>query len=235
MYAVVMVPQTINVWNFFQLVQFPEHTYLVKLQKMRYRSLIGIYEKHILGKGAHFENCMFRLLLKIFKTPDNILPIPSNDAVLEEVVSVGEKIQENVKRLFRGSLAIRQVDAGSDNACEQELVALSNSFYDVERFGIHFVASPRHADMLLVTGPVTRNMAYALKSAYDATPEPKIVVSVGDDALDGGVFKGSYAVVDGVQSQIPVHYHIPGDPPSPMQILKSLLGILESLDTKSRL
>lgn len=178
---------------------------------------------------------MFRLFLKIFKTPNNILSIPSKDASLEEVVSVGEKIQDNVKRLFQGSLAIRQVDAGSDNACEQELVALSNSFYDVERFGIHFVASPRHADMLLVTGPVTRNMAHALKSAYDATPDPKIVVAVGDDALDGGIFKGSYAVEGGVDSQIPVHYHIPGDPPSPMQILKSLLSILETLDTKPRL
>ena len=148
----------------------------------------------------------------------------------ENVSVIGGQIQEKVKKLFRGSLAIRQVDAGSDNACEQELIALSNVFYDVERFGIHFVASPRHADMLLVTGPITRNMAEALRRAYDATPEPKIVVVVGDDAIDGGLYKGSYAVQDGVSNTIPVDYHIPGDPPSPKKILYHILKILEQLD-----
>jgi Ni,Fe-hydrogenase III small subunit len=178
---------------------------------------------------------MFRLLFKTFKTPRNLVSIDTNTFTAIEVVSVGKKIQNKVKKLFNGSLAIRQVDAGSDNACEQELVALSNSFYDVERFGVHFVASPRHADMLLVTGPVTRNMAHALKNAYNATPEPKIVVAIGDDALDGGIFKGSYAVVDGVASTIPVHYHIPGNPPTPVQIMQSLLKILENLETKPNL
>lgn len=134
--------------------------------------------------------------------------------------------------MFRGSLAIRQIDAGSDNACEQELGALSNSFYDIERFGIHFVASPRHADMLLVTGPVTRNMAEAVKRAYEATPEPKIVVAVGDDAINGGIFKDSYAVLGGVNSVLPVNYQISGNPPTPKKILFSLLNILESLDEK---
>lgn len=136
--------------------------------------------------------------------------------------------------MFKGSLAIREVDAGSDNACENELTALSNSFYDVDRFGIHFVASPRHADMLMVTGPVSRNMAAALKSAYDATPNPKIIVAVGDDAIDGGIFKGSYATYDGVSSVIPVDYAIPGDPPSPMTILRSLLTILGELEGKKQ-
>ncbi|MFA7329130.1 MAG: formate hydrogenlyase [Candidatus Ratteibacteria bacterium] len=148
-----------------------------------------------------------------------------------EIIAVGEKIQDKVKRLFHGSLAIRQIDAGSDNACEQELVALSNCFYDIERFGIHFVASPRHADMLLVTGPITRNMAKAVKNAYEATPDPKIVVAIGDDAINGGIYKGSYAILDGVDSVIPVHYCIPGDPPSPKTILCHLLNILETLDT----
>ena len=173
---------------------------------------------------------MANLFLKILKTPANLVAIQEKDAEQTEIISVGEKIQDKTKRLFNGSLAIRQVDAGSDNACEQELVALSNSFYDVERFGIHFVASPRHADMLLITGPLTRNMAKAVEHAYAATPNPKIIVTVGDDARDGGLFRGSYAVADGVDAIVPVHYHIPGDPPSPKTILLHLLKILETLD-----
>lgn len=176
---------------------------------------------------------MLKLLAKIFSTPKNVISITSTDENQVEIIALGNKIQDNVKKLFRGSLAIRQVDAGSDNACEQELVALSNAFYDCERFGIHFVASPKHADMLLVTGPVTRNMAEALRRAYQATPDPKIIVAVGDDAIDGGIFKGSYAIEDGVNSVIPVDFQIPGDPPSPMTILVHLLKILEKLDNKS--
>lgn len=175
---------------------------------------------------------MIKLFSKILKTPNNTLSINKKDREQAEIFAVGVKIQDKVKRLFNGSLAIRQVDAGSDNACEQELVALSNAFYDVERFGIHFVASPKHADMLLVTGPVTRNMAEALRRAYNATPDPKIVVAIGDDAIDGGIFRGSYAVLDGVAGVIPVNYNIPGNPPSPKTILYCLLNILESLDNK---
>ena len=175
---------------------------------------------------------MFKLLLKILKNPENIIPVSKQELDQAEIVAVGKKIGTEVKRLFRGSLAIRQIDAGSDNACEQELTALSNSFYDIERFGIHFVASPRHADMLLVTGPVTRNMAKAVKRAYEATAEPKIVVAVGDDAINGGIFKDSYAVLGGVNSVLPVNYQISGNPPTPKKILFSLLNILESLDEK---
>lgn len=175
---------------------------------------------------------MIKLFLKVLRTPRKLVPVEALRCDQTEINNVGKKIHEKVKRLFRGSLAIREVDAGSDNACEQELVALSNSFYDVERFGIHFVASPKHADMLLVSGPVTRNMAEALKRAYKATPDPKIVVAVGDDALDGGIFKGSYAVEGGVKSVIPVDYDIPGDPPSPLTILCHLLSILERLEYK---
>lgn len=171
---------------------------------------------------------MLKLLLKIFSTPKLTVPASSIQAEKVEIEAIGQEIKESVKRLFRGSLAIRQVDAGSDNAAEQELVALSNAFYDVERFGIHFVASPRHADMLLVTGPVTRNMAEALKRAYEATPNPKIVVAVGDDAIDGGIFKDSYATLDGVKSVIPVDFEIPGNPPSPKTILAHLLKILQT-------
>jgi Ni,Fe-hydrogenase III small subunit len=173
---------------------------------------------------------MIKLFSKIISTPGNI--VPSADIVdygQTEVIAIGEQIQSKVKQLFKGSLAIRQVDAGSDNACEQELVALSNAFYDVERFGIHFVASPRHADMLLITGPISRNMAIAVRKSYDATPDPKIIVAVGDDAINGGLYRGSYAVLDGAQSIIPVHYQIPGDPPSPMTILRHIMKILETI------
>jgi Ni,Fe-hydrogenase III small subunit len=176
---------------------------------------------------------MIKLILKIFGTAKNIVPIGAIDLEQTEVIAVGEKIRDSVKRLFSGSLAIRQVDAGSDNACEQELAALSNAFYDVERFGIHFVASPRHADMLLITGPITRNMEKAVKKSFDATPDPKIVVAVGDDAINGGLYRGSYAVWDGAQSVVPVNYHIPGDPPSPITIMHHLLGILKTLETKN--
>ncbi len=149
------------------------------------------------------------------------------------MIEIGQKIQRQVKKLFHGSLSIRQVDAGSDNACEQELVALSNAYYDVERFGIHFVASPKHADMLFVTGPVARNMEEPLRRAYNATPDPKIIVAVGDDAIDGGMYRGSYAIAGAVGDVIPVHYGIPGNPPSPKTILCHLLNILDTHERAS--
>ena len=176
---------------------------------------------------------MLKLLHKILFIPKTVI----NRRVLqhdEEFLVAGGQIKEKIKKLFRGSLAIREVDAGSTNACEQELTALSNAYYDIERFGIHFVASPRHADMLMVTGPVSRNMREALIKTYEATPDPKIVVAVGDDAIDGGIFKGSYAVCDGVHNVIPVDFEIPGDPPSPKTILCHLLKILEALDRGSK-
>jgi Ni,Fe-hydrogenase III small subunit len=175
---------------------------------------------------------MRTLLTKIVTTPKHVVPKQDVAAVQDELVVLGKQIHSKVGRLFGGSLAIRQVDAGSDNACENELTALTNAFYDAERFGIHFVASPRHADMLMVTGPVARNMASALVSAYEATPTPKLVVAVGDDAIDGGMFKGNYAVLDGVNVVIPVDYGIPGDPPTPLAILHALLSILTQLDKK---
>ncbi|MFA7253953.1 MAG: NADH-quinone oxidoreductase subunit NuoB [Patescibacteria group bacterium] len=172
---------------------------------------------------------MLKLFSKILKTPKTVIE-PENLKLDIEAIKVGKKIEKKIRKLFSGSLAIREVDAGSTNACEHELTALSNCFYDVERFGIHFVASPRHADMLMVTGPVSQNMQEALVKTYEATPDPKIVVAVGDDAIDGGIFKGSYAVLDGVDKVIPVDYYIQGDPPTPMTILVSLLEILEKLD-----
>lgn len=174
------------------------------------------------------------LFLKIFKTPGTLVDTKSfNLSQDKDAYLVGKEIQKKVKKLFKGSLAIRVVTAGSTNACEQELVALGNSYYDVDRFGVHFVASPRHADMLMVTGPVSRNMKEALIKTYNATPDPKIVVAVGNDAISGGIFKGSYAVEDGVASVIPVNYQIPGDPPSPKQIIEALLTILSDMEKKA--
>jgi Ni,Fe-hydrogenase III small subunit len=153
-------------------------------------------------------------------------PAPSvEDQALAELAGQVERVAR--RRLGR-SLAIREVDAGSCNGCELEIHALNNAFYDLERFGIRFVASPRHADVLLVTGPVTKNMREALERTYDATPEPKWVVAVGDCAADGGIFAGSYACAGGVSSVVPVDLHIRGCPPRPLDLLKGLLALLQS-------
>lgn len=170
---------------------------------------------------------MYKLYKKIFYTPRTVIPAESFSGA-EDLAIVGRQVEEKIKKLFRGSLTIREVDAGSSNACEQELTALSNAYYDIERFGIRFVASPRHADMLFVTGPVTRNMREALVRTYEATPEPRLVAAVGDDAINGGIFKGSYAVLDGVDKVIPVDLYIPGDPPAPRAVLEHLLKFLSA-------
>src|SRR6516162_10207368 len=151
-------------------------------------------------------------------------PRPDNAALAELAAAV----ERSARRRLGRSLAIRQVDAGSCNGCELEIHALNNAFYDLERFGLRFVASPRHADVLLVTGPVTKNMREALERTYRATPDPKWVVAVGDCARDGGVFSGSYAVVGGVSRVVPVDLHIAGCPPSPNQLLEGLLALLEA-------
>jgi Ni,Fe-hydrogenase III small subunit len=176
---------------------------------------------------------MLKLYSKIFSTPKTVLSKESfcRD---QDVEIIGKELEKKIKKLFGGSLAIREVDAGSTNACEQELTALGNCYYDAERFGIHFVASPRHADMLMVTGAVSRNMKDALVKTYEATPDPKIVVAVGDDAIDGGIFKGSYGVLDGVKNVIPVDFEIPGDPPSPKTILCYLLKIFDTVENKKK-
>ncbi|EEW25648.1 NADH-quinone oxidoreductase subunit B family protein [Rhodobacter ferrooxidans] len=147
------------------------------------------------------------------------------------VEELGEAVKFAAYRRLGRSLSIRQVDAGSCNGCELEINALSNPYYDLERFGLHFVASPRHADVLLVTGPVTRNMAEALERTYAATPEPKWVVACGDCARDGGCFAGSYAIVGGVAAVLPVDLHIPGCPPNPTALLQGLLALIERAGT----
>jgi Ni,Fe-hydrogenase III small subunit len=145
-----------------------------------------------------------------------------------DVAELAAAVDRSARRRLGRSLAIRQVDAGSCNGCELEIHALNNAFYDLERFGLRFVASPRHADVLLVTGPVTKNMREALERTYRATPDPKWVVAVGDCTRDGGVFSGSYAVVGGVSQVVPVDLHIAGCPPSPNQLLQGLLALLEA-------
>jgi Ni,Fe-hydrogenase III small subunit len=144
----------------------------------------------------------------------------------DEIEHIGGRLASEIAHLFGRSLAIRQVDAGSCNGCELEIAGLTGPHYDLERFGVHFVASPRHADCLLVTGPVTRNMAEALRRTWQATPDPKFVIAVGDCGRDGGIFRGSYAVVGGVAAVVPVAAVIPGCPPSPAALLA---GILEAI------
>jgi Ni,Fe-hydrogenase III small subunit/formate hydrogenlyase subunit 6/NADH:ubiquinone oxidoreductase subunit I len=139
------------------------------------------------------------------------------------VAAAGRKLDQNIRRVLGRSLAIRQVDAGSCNGCELEIVALNNPVHDIERFGIHFVASPRHADMLLVTGPVTRNMELALRKTYDAAPEPKLVVAVGACGISGGIFGTNYATRGAVDQVIPVDVYIPGCPPRPEALLYGIL------------
>jgi Ni,Fe-hydrogenase III small subunit/ferredoxin len=135
----------------------------------------------------------------------------------------GKRIEAAIHNLLGRSLAIRQVDAGSCNGCEQEIGALNNPVHDIERFGIHFVASPRHADMLLVTGPVTRNMELALRKTWAATPDPKVVVAVGACGISGGIFGTNYASMGGVDAVIPVDVYIPGCPPRPEALLHGIL------------
>jgi Ni,Fe-hydrogenase III small subunit len=149
-------------------------------------------------------------------------PSPDDTALAELAVSVERAARQRLGR----SLAIRHVDAGSCNGCELEIHALNNAFYDLERFGLRFVASPRHADVLTVTGPVSRNMSEALERTYRATPDPKWVVAVGHCATNGGIFAGSYAVVGGVNAIVPVDLHIAGCPPTPANLLKGLLVLL---------
>jgi Ni,Fe-hydrogenase III small subunit len=143
-------------------------------------------------------------------------------------VRVAREIESTVARVFGRSLAIREVDPGSCNGCELEIVGLAGPTYDMERFGMHFVASPRHADLLLVTGPVTRNMEVPLRKTYEATPDPKLVVAVGECARTCGVFRGSYAVAGSVADVVPVDVFVDGCPPEPADILRGILAAVRS-------
>lgn len=170
------------------------------------------------------------LLESLFRGPfTEPAPSPDDAAVAELANAVGHAARRRLGR----SLSIREVDAGSCNGCELEIHALNNAYYDIERFGLRFVASPRHADVLMVTGPVTRNMRDALERTYHAVPNPNWVVAIGDCGRDGGCFAGSYAVVGGVAAVIPVDLHIPGCPPTPMAMLQGLLALLDRVDERA--
>ncbi|MDA8077618.1 MAG: NADH-quinone oxidoreductase subunit B family protein [Nitrospiraceae bacterium] len=168
---------------------------------------------------------MIRILRQIFRTGIVTEELPREaDAEIRET---GSRLEEAIRRRFRGSLTIRQVDAGSCNGCELEIHAINNPIYNCERFGIHFTASPRFADMLLVTGPVSHNMEIALRRTYVATPPPKLVVAVGDCGCNGGVFGESYASLGGVHKVVPVDVFIPGCPPTPTALLQGILKAVE--------
>jgi len=172
---------------------------------------------------------MRKLLFQRLFRPPFTEPVPATDDIaLRELASV---VGHAARRRLGRSLSIREIDAGSCNGCELEIHALNNAYYDIERFGLRFVASPRHADVLMVTGPVTKNMREALLRTYHAAPEPKWVVAVGDCAKDGGCFVGSYAVVGGVDAVVPVDLHIPGCPPAPITMLRGLLALVERVDS----
>jgi Ni,Fe-hydrogenase III small subunit len=164
---------------------------------------------------------MWHLLQQIRKV--GIVSEPAPDA---DMAMLKRKLQEQIARVFGRALAIRQVDAGSCNGCELEIQALHNPYYNLEGMGIRFVASPRHADALLVTGPVSRHMAQALRRTYEATPEPKLVIAVGDCGACGGVFGESYASLGAVANVIPVDVVIPGCPPTPTALLQGILAAI---------
>jgi len=169
---------------------------------------------------------MLKILHQIFRTGVVTEPLP--EEIKAELDEVGYHLEEAIRRRFHRSLVIREVDAGSCNGCELEIIAMSNPIYNCERYGIQFTASPRFADMLLVTGPVSVNMEIALKRTYDATPAPKLVVAVGDCGCNGGIFGESYASLGAVANVIPVDAHIPGCPPTPVQLLQGILQLIKT-------
>jgi Ni,Fe-hydrogenase III small subunit len=168
---------------------------------------------------------MYQLLRQIAKTGIVTEPAPDTN---ENLRQIGQRLSEQVLRHFGRALAIRHVDAGSCNGCELEIHAANSPYYNLERLGIKFVASPRHADLLLVTGPVSRNMEVALRRTYDATPEPKLVVAIGDCGCDGGVFGENYASCGRISNVIPVDVAVPGCPPTPTAILQGILTAVSS-------
>jgi Ni,Fe-hydrogenase III small subunit len=175
---------------------------------------------------------MWKTLARNIITKPRTIEAPDLDEA--HLAELATQLDRAARQRLGRSLAIREVDAGSCNGCELEIHALNNPLYDVERFGIRFVASPRHADVLLVTGPVTRNMKVALERTYAATPDPKWVIAVGDCGCGCGVFEGSYAVIGAVDNVIPVDLHIPGCPPRPIALLEGLIALMEKVRAVSK-
>lgn len=169
------------------------------------------------------------LLRSLFARPVTVAAPSPDEAALAEV---GRELEARVRGLYGRSITIREVDAGSCNGCELEIHALNNAVYDCERFGLRFAASPRHCDLLMVTGPVTHNMKVALERTYAATPDPKWVVAVGDCACGCGVFADSYACVGAVDKVVPVDLHIKGCPPRPIDLLRGLIALIDKASAR---
>lgn len=197
----------------------------------------GLYRELIAGNAGRTYSGVKTKSMAFWSLLSNILH-PSRGRIVASAESapggaVAEAMQNEIQRLYGGrSLRIRAVDGGSTGAEEIELKALTNTFYDMERYGLRFVSSPRHADVLFVTGPVTRNMERAVRATYDAAPQPCLVIAIGDGACTGGVWPESYAITGPVEKIIPVHGKIPGDPPSPQAILEGFLAILKAAQKK---
>jgi len=173
---------------------------------------------------------MFPMLRQILRTGIVTEPVPAEDEALRAVT---QRLSEAMRHQLGRALVIRHIDAGSCNGCELEIHALGNPYYNLEALGIKFAASPRHADLLLVTGPVAKNMEVAVKRAYDATPEPKLVVAVGDCGCTGGIFGESYASCGRVANVIPVDVSIPGCPPTPVQLMQGILAAIAPVRDQS--
>jgi len=171
---------------------------------------------------------MIRILYQIFRTGIVTEPLPRE--IEAEIKEVSTHLEKTIWKRFKRSLTIRQVDAGSCNGCELEIHAMNNAIYNCEKYGIHFTASPRAADVLLVTGPVSRNMEIALRRTYNSTPAPKLVVAAGDCGCNGGIFGETYASLGGIDKVIPVDLYIPGCPPTPTDLLAGLLRLMETMD-----
>lgn len=167
---------------------------------------------------------MIKTFIQMFRT--GIVTEPLAPDTSADISKAGQELERVIKKRFSGSLTVRQVDAGSCNGCELEIHAMNNSIYNCERFGIHFTASPRFADMLLVTGPVSHNMEIALRRTYDSTPPPRLVVAVGDCGCNGGIFGETYASLGGIDKVLPVDVYIPGCPPTPTALLNAILKSL---------
>jgi len=176
---------------------------------------------------------MWKTLRQIYRTGVITEPPPASDDTLrvENTLRIEEALQSRILEVLGRALCIRAIDAGSCNGCELEIHALNNPLYNIERLGIRFVASPRHADLLLITGPVAKNMEAAVRRTYDATPDPKLVVAVGDCGCTGGIFGESYASCGRVSNVIPVDVAVPGCPPSPRQILRGILTAISKAPT----
>ncbi|MGA3293513.1 MAG: NADH-quinone oxidoreductase subunit NuoB [Candidatus Acidiferrales bacterium] len=193
--------------------------------RLSYGQCIGCGKCGEAGQGAvavatHFTRC------GVTKEQTVRLWDIDSRAEMTPLASSPEEARGQIHSLLQRALNVRQLDAGSCNGCEAEIAALTNPYYDLERFGIHFVASPKHADMLLVTGPVTRNMAEAIKATYEAIPAPKLVVAVGACGCSGGIFAGSHAIVGAVDAVIPVDGYVPGCPPTPAMLVTGILEVL---------